>query len=86
MAWHAYILECGDGTYYAGATNDLARRLAAHAAGTGAKYTRGRGPIRLAWKRRAKDRGAALRIEARVKRLTRAQKRALVDRKLRLRL
>jgi putative endonuclease len=84
MPWHAYILECGDGTYYAGATNDLKRRLAAHAAGTGAKYTRGRGPIRLAWKRRAKDRGAALRLEARVKRLTRKEKRALVDRKLRI--
>lgn len=86
MAWHAYLLRCGDGTLYAGATNDLAARLAAHASGRGAKYTRGRGPLMLAWKRRAKDRGAAQRIEAAVKRLSRAGKLALVDGSARLRL
>ena len=85
-AWHVYVLRCADGTFYAGATNDLARRTSAHAAGKGAKYTRGRGPLALAWKRRVKDRGAALRLEAAVKRLTRAEKEALVDGRLRMRL
>jgi hypothetical protein len=49
MAWHVYLLRCGDGTLYAGATTDLLRRLAAHAGGKGARYTRGRGPLVLAW-------------------------------------
>lgn len=76
-AWYAYLLRCADGTLYAGATNDLKRRLAAHDAGKGAKYTRGRGPVRLAWKRRVKDRGAALKLEAALKRLPRSGKLAL---------
>jgi predicted GIY-YIG superfamily endonuclease len=79
MAWHVYLLECGDGTLYCGATDDVVRRLAAHRAGKGAKYTRGRGPLRLVWKRRVKDRSAALKLEARVKRLTRAEKLALTS-------
>lgn len=79
MAWHVYILRCGDGTFYAGATNDLPRRLAAHASGAGAKYTRGRGPLVLSWKRRVKGRSAALKLEARIKRLTRAEKSDLID-------
>jgi len=74
MSWHVYILRCADGTLYTGATNDLKGRIAAHAAGKGAKYTRGRGPVALAWKRRVKDRSAALRLEARLKKLRRADK------------
>ena len=77
MAWHAYLLKCADGSLYAGATNDVARRVAAHAAGKGAKYTRGRCPIALVWKRRVKDRSAALKLEARLKRMTRKEKLAL---------
>jgi len=77
MAWHVYLLKCADGTLYAGATNDVSKRIAAHAAGKGAKYTRGRCPIALVWKRRVKDRSAALRLEARVKRMTRKEKLAL---------
>ena len=46
MDW-VYMLECGDGSLYTGWTNDLARRLAAHQSGRGAKYTRGRAPVRL---------------------------------------
>ena len=45
--WVLYILECKDGTYYTGITDDLPRRLAAHRSGKGAKYTRGRGPLLL---------------------------------------
>ena len=45
--WTLYILECGDGTLYTGITDNLEKRLAAHRAGKGAKYTRGRSPIFL---------------------------------------
>ena len=76
--WWVYLLRCGDGSLYAGATNDLPRRLAAHAGGRGARYTRSRLPIALVHTERARDRSAALRREAALKRLTRAQKLALV--------
>ncbi|MFL5396083.1 MAG: GIY-YIG nuclease family protein [Myxococcales bacterium] len=80
MAWHVYLLRCGDGTLYAGATTDLARRFAAHAAGKGARYTRGRGPLALAWSEEVPDRAAALRRENQIKRLARAEKLRLVRR------
>jgi putative endonuclease len=73
-----YVLRCGDGTLYTGATNDLAARVARHAAGCGARYTRARLPVELVWSERAGDRGAALRREAALKRLTRAAKLRLV--------
>ncbi len=76
--WWVYLLRCGDGTLYAGATNDLRRRVAAHARGRGARYTRSRLPVALVHAERAADRGSALRREAALKRLTRAQKLALV--------
>ena len=78
--WHVYLLRCRDGTLYAGATNDLPGRLARHAAGKGARYTRSRLPVELAWTVRVRDRGGALRREAAVKRLTRAEKLVLVAR------
>lgn len=86
MPWHVYILRCGDGTFYAGVTDDVVRRLEAHASGKGAKYVRGRGPLALVWKRRAKDRSAALKLEARIKRLKRPEKLALIDGSRRARL
>lgn len=79
MSWYVYILKCADGTLYAGATNDVVKRFAAHSEGKGAKYTRGRRPLQLVWKRRFKNRGAALSFEAAIKRLARADKLALID-------
>lgn len=73
-----YILRCGDGTLYTGCTNDLARRLAAHSAGRGAKYTRARLPVALVYQEPAADRSQALRREATIKALPRAQKLALI--------
>jgi putative endonuclease len=73
-----YFLRCRDGSLYAGSTNDLARRLEAHGRGKGARYTRSRLPVVLAWTARAKDRSAALRREAALKRLSRTEKLALV--------
>lgn len=76
--WRVYLLRCRDGSLYAGATNDLARRVARHAAGQGARYTRSRLPVVLVHEERVRDRSAALRREAAIKRLTRAAKLALV--------
>lgn len=78
--WCVYLLRCRDGSLYAGATNDVAGRLARHAAGKGARYTRSRLPVELVYRERAADRGAALRREAALKRLRRAEKLALVAR------
>ena len=68
MAWWVYILRCGDGTLYTGITDDLPRRLAAHRAGKGAKYTRGRGPLSVAYLEEWPDRSAALKREWEIKR------------------
>jgi len=81
-----YLLRCGDRSYYIGYTTDPARRLAAHRNGRGARYTRGRGPIRLVALWRVPTLGSALRLERRLKRLPRALKhrlaRGLVPRRL----
>ncbi|NBS54679.1 GIY-YIG nuclease family protein [bacterium] len=69
-----YVLECGDGSYYTGWTNDLAKRLKSHQSGKGGKYTRSRLPVRLIRKWRAKDRSAAMRKEALFKLLSRNEK------------
>lgn len=74
----AYLVRCADGSLYAGWTTDLDRRVAAHNAGTGARYTRSRLPVELAWSVELPDASAARREEARLKRLTRAEKLALV--------
>ncbi len=79
MRWCVYILKCGDGTLYAGITNDLDRRLAAHRAGKGARYTRGRGPLEVVRVEAKRTRSAALKREAAVKRLDRRAKLALLD-------
>lgn len=78
--WTVYILRCKDGSLYTGATNDLPARLARHAAGKGARYTRSRLPVKLVWSVKVKDRGAALSREARLKQLSRAEKLALLRR------
>lgn len=77
--WVLYILECKDGSLYTGITDDLQRRLAAHRAGKGAKYTRGRSPLTLRYFERCEDHSQALRKEIQVKRLTRLQKLKLCE-------
>jgi len=73
-----YVVECVDGTLYTGITNNLEQRLAAHNEGTGARYTRGRTPVRLRYWETAPDRSTALRREAVIKKLRRQAKLALV--------
>ena len=72
------MLRCRDGTLYTGATNDLERRVAVHGRGRGAAYTRARLPVTLVWSEPAADRSTALKREAALKRLSRAQKLRLV--------
>ncbi len=76
---YTYMLECGDGSYYTGWTNDIEKRLTAHANGTGAKYTRGRGPLRLIYLEVYDSKEEAMRREAEIKRLSRMEKQALID-------
>ena len=74
---YVYLLRCADGTLYAGWTFDPAGRLAAHNAGRGAKYTRARLPVRLAYLEGCGGKRAAMRREAALKKLSRAEKLAL---------
>ena len=69
-----YLLRCDDGTLYCGWTNDLERRLRAHSQGTASRYTRNRRPVKLAWFKALGSRSEAMREEARIKRLSRAEK------------
>lgn len=75
-AW-AYLVRCADGSLYAGWTTDLARRLRRHKAGQGAKYTKMRGAVTLAYAERCEDKSAALCREAALKKLDKPQKEAL---------
>jgi putative endonuclease len=78
-AWHIYLLRCRDGSFYTGIARDVGARFAQHAAGRGARYTRGRGPLALVYVEPAADRGEALRREAAIRRLDRAKKEALAS-------
>ncbi len=77
--WYVYILRCGDGTLYTGATDDVARRLAVHNSGKGAKYTRSRLPVALAYSEECESYSAALKREYAIKRLSRKQKLDLIN-------
>ena len=75
--WYVYIVRCADRTLYTGVARDLSARLAAHNAGRGAKYTRARLPVKLIYQETVANRSAAQRREHAIKRLSRAEKRAL---------
>lgn len=72
--WFVYLLRCGDGSLYCGITDDVLRRLEAHAAGKGAKYTRGRGPLELVYTEACESHSDALKREAAIKKLKRQEK------------
>ncbi|MBM7694795.1 putative endonuclease [Peribacillus deserti] len=69
-----YVVECKDGSYYAGYTNKLKKRITAHNEGKGAKYTRGRGPVELIYSQMFSEKSEALKMEYRFKQLTRRDK------------
>jgi putative endonuclease len=74
-----YLLRCADGSLYCGWTTDVDRRLAAHQSGSASRYTRSRRPVELALVIPVVDRSAALREEARIKRLSRVEKLRLIE-------
>ena len=78
MSAFVYMVECADQTLYTGWTTDIERRLKAHNAGRGAKYTRERGPVRLVYVEEVPDRRAAMKRELAIKRMRRAKKLALI--------
>ena len=76
--WLVYVLRCSDGSLYTGITNDLPKRLKAHATGKASRYTRSRLPVALAYREPQKSKSAALKRELAIKRLRRAEKEKLV--------
>lgn len=78
QSWYVYILRCSDDTLYTGITNDPARRLKAHNAGTASKYTRTRRPVEMVYQEEAEAKGDALRRELQIKALSRQQKEQLI--------
>lgn len=76
---YMYIVQCADGTLYTGWTNDLEKRIAAHNAGTGAKYTKSRRPVTLVYYEQFASKQEAMSREYQIKRLTRAEKLSLIE-------
>ena len=74
MSWVLYLLECNNGSYYAGITNDLPARFSAHLSGKGARYTRANPPIKIIASKLYVDRSAASVAEAQLKALPRSKK------------
>lgn len=78
-SWWVYIVECADGTYYTGVTPKLDLRLVSHNRGKGAKYTRSRIPVKLVLSERTPSHSDALKREIKIKKMSRAQKKLLID-------
>jgi putative endonuclease len=76
--WFVYILECGDGSYYTGITCDLARRVAEHKSGKGARYTKMKGVKDLLWSMNCDNRSIASKLEIKIKSLSKSEKKLLV--------
>ncbi len=77
MYW-VYILQCIDGSFYTGSTNDVEKRLKTHFAGLGAKYTKSHKPVKLVYQENFDTKSLALKKEAEMKRLSRKEKEVLV--------
>lgn len=79
LVWSVYMLRDGTGRLYTGISTDVARRLAEHQAGKGARALRGRGPLQLVWQHPVGEQGLALRLEYRLKQWPKARKEALIQ-------
>lgn len=79
MNWLVYIVLCSDGTLYTGITTDLQRRFAQHVSGRGAKYFRGRQPVKVVYQESGHSRSTAGRRELAIKALARSEKQSLVS-------
>lgn len=86
-SWFLYLIRCKYGRLYTGITTDVERRFEEHKVGDkkGSKYLRGKAPLKLVLKKRVGDKSTALKIEAEVKRLSKAKKELLVDGKIKIR-
>ncbi len=80
LDWHLYLVRCRDGSLYTGTTIDVARRFTEHQenSSAGAKYLRGRGPLMLVSQKRLGGRSLALRLESKLKKLSKARKEELI--------
>ena len=80
LDWHLYLVRCHDGSLYTGITTNVARRFAEHQGnkGEGAKYLRGRGPLKLVFQKKLGNRSLALSVESKVKKLPKARKEELI--------
>ncbi|MFA7382489.1 MAG: GIY-YIG nuclease family protein [Desulfurivibrionaceae bacterium] len=79
-AWFVYLVRCRDGTFYCGIAKNLKKRLAEHnSADKGAKYTRGRRPVKMVYTEGVSSRAKATQREGQIKRMSRAQKKALIQ-------
>lgn len=79
QTWKLYILRCRDDSLYTGITTDVEKRFAAHQAGKGAKYTRGRSPLELVYEEDCGDHSTALKRELEVKGLSREEKLKMIE-------
>ena len=79
--WKLYMLRCRDGSLYTGITTDVEKRLEAHRAGKGAKYTRGRAPMELVYRESCGSHSDALKRELEIKKLSRQEKQLLIEEK-----
>jgi len=78
--WSVYLLRCGDGSFYTGIATDVSRRVGEHEQGKrGAKYLRGRGPFEIVYQRPVGSRSVATKIEYRIKRWSRNEKKNLQE-------
>ena len=79
MTWVVYILECSDGSFYTGISNNVEARINTHNASKGAKYTKSRLPVTLVFQENTFNKSDSLRREIEIKKLTRKKKRELID-------
>lgn len=77
---YVYIIKCGDNSLYTGWTNNLEKRFKNHCEGKGAKYTRGRGPLKLVYYEEYEDKILAMKRECAIKKLSRSEKLKLIER------
>jgi putative endonuclease len=80
--WYLYMIRCHDGSLYTGITNDIGRRFARHRemGKQGAKYLRGRGPLEVVFKKKIGNRSSALKIEQKIKKLSKSRKEIIIHR------
>jgi len=79
VTWFLYLIRCKDGALYTGITTDVDRRFAEHQSGKGAKYLRGKAPLTLVFQQKIGSRSAALKAEASIKKLSKADKETIIN-------